>query len=146
MSDDLALVDTNILVYALYQESEHHEYCRLLLNQAQAGRINLCTASQNLSEFYAIVTDPRRTTTPHQPAEALDVVERLLEMPGMLLLPTPSDVVQRWIALMRRHPVKRGAIFDLQLIATMLGNGVRKIYTFNRSDFELFEEIEVLEP
>jgi hypothetical protein len=42
--------------------------------------------------------------------------------------------------------VTRGAVFDLQLAATMLGNGVGKIYTVNRSDFEPFEEIEVLEP
>ena len=146
MSDDLALVDTNILVYALYQESEHHEPCRQLLDQAQTGRISLCTGAQNLSEFYAIVTDPRRTTTPHEPAEAMGVIGCILEMPGMTLLPTPSDVVQRWMALVQRNPVKRGAIFDLQLIATMLGNGVRKIYTFNRSDFDLFEEIEVLVP
>jgi hypothetical protein len=45
-----------------------------------------------------------------------------------------------------RHPATRGKIFDLQLVATMLGNGVRKIYTLNRSDFEPFDEIEVLVP
>ena len=27
MSDDIALVDTNVLVYALYQECEHHVRC-----------------------------------------------------------------------------------------------------------------------
>ncbi len=32
------------------------------------------------------------------------------------------------------------------LVATMLVNGVRKIYTFNVSDFEAFDEIEVLTP
>ena len=38
---------------------------------------------------------------------------------------------------------------DLALVdtnATMLGNDVRKIYTFDRSDFEPFDEIEVLAP
>ena len=32
------------------------------------------------------------------------------------------------------------------LAASMLGNGVRRIYTFNRSDFVRFSEVEVLEP
>lgn len=36
-------------------------------------------------------------------------------------------------------------MFDLQIAATMLGNDVHRIYTFNTSDFP-FEEIEVLEP
>ena len=65
-------------------------------------------------------------------------------MPGMTLLPMPGNVVQLWAAMARRHPVTRGAVFDLQLVATMLGSGVRKIYTFDRSDFEPFSEIEVL--
>jgi toxin-antitoxin system PIN domain toxin len=146
MSDDMALVDTNVLVYALYRESAHHERCRALLDQAQAGQIDLCVAPQNLAEFYAIVTDPRRVATPRQPAEALDVIDRILAMPGMTLLSMPNDVVQRWMALSRQRPALRGAIFDLQLVATMLGNGVRKIYTFDRSDFEPFGEIEVLTP
>jgi predicted nucleic acid-binding protein len=35
---------------------------------------------------------------------------------------------------------------DRALAATMLGNGVEKIYTLNDSDFRGFEEIEVLKP
>jgi len=45
-----------------------------------------------------------------------------------------------------RQPLTRGAVFDLQLLATMLGNGVRTIYTFNRQHFERFVEIDVLTP
>jgi toxin-antitoxin system PIN domain toxin len=146
MSDDLALVDSNILVYALFRQCEHHERCRALLDQSQAGHIGLCVASQNLAEFYAIVTDPRRVAVSREPAEALDAIERMLAMPGMTLLPTPTDVVYRWIALARRHPATRGGVFDLQLVATMLGNDIHKIYTFNRADFEPFDEIEILAP
>ena len=47
---------------------------------------------------------------------------------------------------MHQHPVTGGGVFDVQLAATMLGNGVRKIYTLNASDFRPFDEIEVLTP
>jgi predicted nucleic acid-binding protein len=67
-------------------------------------------------------------------------------MPGVSLLPTPVDLVDRWLGLMRRRPVTRGAVFDVQLVATMLGNGIRKIYTLNDSDFRPFDEVEVLAP
>ena len=48
--------------------------------------------------------------------------------------------------LMKRYPIKRQEIFDLQLVATMLSNQVSRIYTFNRDDFLKFTELEVLEP
>jgi predicted nucleic acid-binding protein len=146
MSDELALVDSNVLVYALFRGCEHHARCRALLDQSQAGQLDLRVAAQNLAEFYAIVTDPRRVAVSRTPSEALDAIERMLAMPGMTLVPTPSDVVHRWITLARRHPVTRGGVFDLQLVATMLGNDIRKLYTFNRADFEPFDEIEVLVP
>ena len=34
-------------------------------------------------------------------------------------------------------------MFDLQIVATMLGNGVGRIYTFDRKGFEPFAEIKV---
>ena len=146
MSDELALVDTNVLVYAFHRESEHHAACRTLLDQAQNGQIVLCITSQVLAEFYAIVTDPRRVAVPRQPEEALRAIGAVLAMPGLTLLPVPGDVVTRWAALVRRHPVTGGAIFDAQLAATMLGHGVLRLYTFDRSHFERFEELEVLTP
>ena len=67
-------------------------------------------------------------------------------MPGLTLLPVPPDVVLRWVELARRHPVTGGAIYDLQLAATMLGNGIHRIYTYNRPDFEPIDGVEVLTP
>jgi predicted nucleic acid-binding protein len=46
----------------------------------------------------------------------------------------------------RREPVRAGRVFDVQLAATMVTNGVRRIHTFNRSDFERFADFEVLTP
>ncbi len=146
MSDELALTDTNVLVYAYYEDSVHHTAAFGVLDQAQDGQIELCIASQVLAEFYAIVTNPRRVTAPYRPDEALGIVEEILTVPGIVLLPTPVDIVDRWLSLLRRYPVTRGAIFDLQLVATMLGNDVSRIYTFDRSHFERFDGIEVLAP
>ena len=146
MSDKLAFVDTNVLVYSLYPESPHHSVSRKLLEQAQHGQMALCLSSQVLSEFYAVVTDSRRVAVMRQPNEAINVIDQILAMPGISLLPIPTDIVNRWLALVRRHPVTRSDIFDVQLAATMLGNGVTKIYTFDRSHFERFDELEVLTP
>jgi hypothetical protein len=53
-------------------------------------------------------------------------------------LTTPLDVVDRWVALLRQHPVTGRQVFDAQLVAAMLGNGMTRLYTFNRTDFECF--------
>jgi predicted nucleic acid-binding protein len=50
------------------------------------------------------------------------------------------------VDLLERYPVKKQEIFDLQLVATMLSNQVKQIFTFNRGDFLKFSDIEVMEP
>jgi predicted nucleic acid-binding protein len=145
MSDERpGLVDTNVLVYSMYPEAEKHTACKALLDQGQTGERQLCIAPQVIGELYAVITDSRRVTNPFTPGEALDVAESLLAMPNMLLLPTPPDLVIRWISLARRNPVPRGAVFDFQLIATMLGNNIQRIFTCNKRHFDKFPELEVL--
>lgn len=101
---------------------------------------------QVLAEFYSVITNPRRVSSLFTPQEALQEVNNIRTLPGMTVLPVPVDVVDRWTDLVRRHPVTGRKIFDVQLVATMLGNGVKKIYTFNVTDFEPFADIEVLVP
>ena len=48
--------------------------------------------------------------------------------------------------LLQRHPVSGGDVFDLQIVATMQANGIERIYTFNRGDFEAVSGISVTEP
>lgn len=37
-------------------------------------------------------------------------------------------------------------MFDLQIAATMLANGIERIYTFNPKDFDVFPELTVITP
>jgi predicted nucleic acid-binding protein len=146
MSDDRCMVDTNVLVYSLYETDDRYEACMSLLERGQAGDVPLCVSSQILVELYAVITDPRRVTSDFLPNEALEAVSGILAMTNLTRLATPPDLVSRWIRLVEAHPVTRGAIFDVQLVATMLAAGVRRIYTYDKNHFERFEEIEVLTP
>jgi predicted nucleic acid-binding protein len=143
---DLALLDTNVLVYAFFQDTEHHQSARALLNQARNPEAGLCLAPQILAEFFAVTTDPRRVTEPKSAPVVLDLIDKILALPGFTLLPVPVDLVSRWMELVQFRPVTRHEIFDVQLIATMLGNGVQRIYTFNRSDFEPYPQVQVISP
>jgi len=146
MSTDLSLLDSNVLVYAFYAGAKQHNAARELLYRATSPDACLCVAAQNLSEFYSVITDSRRVTQPRRPEDAAEAIAMMLSMPGLVLLPTPSDLTQRWMNLLRQRPVRAGAIFDLQLVATMLANDVRRIYTYDERHFRPFAQIEVLTP
>lgn len=143
---DLALIDTNVLVYALFPAMPEHVASRALLDRAKSAGANLCVAPQNLIEFFAVVTDPRRVTQPKTPDVALAAIDDLLALPGLTLLLVPGDLIDRWCQLLRQSPVIRKRAFDTQLIATMLASSVTKIYTFNPADFQKFSQLQVLAP
>ena len=146
MSADYAALDTNVLVYALFADTEHHRAARALLDQAEQDDINFCLTPQVLAEFYAVVTNFRRVTEVKSPGEALDVIDTLLSLPGMTLLPVPIDIVTQWTRLLRQHPVTGSDVFDVLLAATLRSHGVTRLYTFNRADFERFDGLDVLTP
>jgi toxin-antitoxin system PIN domain toxin len=142
------MLDTNVLVYAFDQQSKFHNASRTLLVKAADAESqgHYSVTPQILAEFFAVVTNPRRVHNPRTPQEALDVIERLMALPHLTVLAVPIDVVSRWVKLIRIHQVRGSAVFDTQLAATMLANGVRKIYTFDRAHFEHFSEIEIVTP
>ena len=129
MSADFALVDTNVLVYSLLTTDPRHAASRALVERAQDGSEQLCVTPPVVSELFSVITNPRQVTTPYTAEEALEEVTNFLTLPGLALLPVPTDIVDRWMALVRATPVTGPDIFDFQIAATMLGNGVSRIYT-----------------
>ena len=90
------------------------------------------------------MTNGRRVPEPRSSADALRAIVGLLAF--LHVLPIPARAVEGWLDLLRRHQVTGGAVFDLQIVATMLANDINRIYTFNGSDFEVFPELLVLTP
>lgn len=140
------LLDTNVLVYAMDGSSEFHAVSRAVLDRAQSPDAGLCVTPQNMVEFYSLVTNPRRVLAPRSPEEAIETVESLMAFPGLDVLPVPFDLVSRVLALCKQHTVMGTRIFDLQIVAVMQANGVQRISTFDRTDFEPFSDISVEMP
>jgi len=83
---------------------------------------------------------------PMSPTEAVAEVKKYLDSNEIYTIyPTPET----WpllCSLIEKTPVTGQDIHDLHLAATMLSNGIHKIYTFNVKDFEPLPGIEVLNP
>ncbi len=138
------LFDANVLVYALDADAPQHAASRALLESARASSTPVYVTLQTLCEFYSVVTNARRVSKPRSPTDALSAITGLLAF--VEVLPVPANTVGGLTDLLRRRPVTGGDIFDLHLVATMKANGILRIYTFNREEFEVFSELEVLEP
>jgi predicted nucleic acid-binding protein len=146
MATDRSLVDTNVLVYALFPSAPQHGASRALLDRAKDPATGFHVFSQILAEFFAVVTNPKRVSPAKTPEEALQAIEQFLTLPGLAVLPLPADAVTRWVALVRTRPVRGGEVFDAQAAARMLAHGIDTVYTYNLSDFQGFPGIIAKEP
>jgi predicted nucleic acid-binding protein len=144
MTVEPGIIDANVLVYAMDADAPQHAVSRALLELARDPATTFYVTSQILCEFYSIVTNTRRVPKPRSPDDALRVISDLLAF--LHVLPIPARTVEGWLDLLRRHPVTGSDVFDLQIVATMLANGVQRIYTFNTDDFEKFQELAVVTP
>ena len=145
VKDSFALLDTNILVYATDAESPFHRRAKEIRDCAERGEMKVCLALQVLTEFYSTVTN-LKNRAPLSPKEAKEEVERYLESRNFLKICIRTTTIEKMVELAENHKIKGQNIYDVQLVATMLDNGVKEIYTANDKDFKEFEEIEVVNP
>jgi toxin-antitoxin system PIN domain toxin len=146
-SDNRALVDTNVLVYAADTSSSFHEPSQQLRDRGFRGEVPLVVTPQVLMEFFAVITSPRRVTAPRSPEEARTEVEKYIHADRLQKIYPDQATLEHTIELLQQHPqVTRQEIFDLFLVATMMANGIIRIYTYNHQHFTRFAGIEVLTP
>lgn len=143
-SKELALLDSNILVYNHQAHSPYHKPCRDLITKALRGELFVSITPQVLTEFYAIITDPRRVTNPVSAEKAREEVEKYIKAKNILQIFSTEHTLVQLIELLKKYPVTQQEIFDLYLVATMLTSGVNRIYTYNEADFAKLEEIQIL--
>ena len=146
MSEQIGPVDTNILVYRADQDSAFHLPSSNLINRGFRGDIALCLAPQNLTEFYAVTTSPKRVANPITPVEACVEIEKYIQSQNIRKIYQTTDLMSKLLELIDKYRPTQQQIFDLQLVATMLINDVTRIYTFNAKHFQPYQEIEVMTP
>jgi predicted nucleic acid-binding protein len=89
----MGLVDTNVLVYRADRDSEFHQPSANLIQQGLKGEIPLCVSLQNLTEFYAVITSPKRVTNPITPAEASAEIKKYLQSNNIRKIYQTMDVL-----------------------------------------------------
>jgi predicted nucleic acid-binding protein len=97
-----------------------------------------------MREYLAVVTRPQATSPPLPMAAAVADVQRF-----QTLFEMASDspaVLERLLELLAAHPSGGKQVHDANIVATMQVHDVRRLLTFNASDFLRFADIIDLEP
>ena len=126
--------------------SPFHDKARAILEMGLRRELPLCICPQVLMEFYATITNPKRVTDPVTPEQAVAEVGKYATCSWLSTIYPKEEALNITLDLLKKYRVKRMEIFDLQLVATMLTNGVINIYNFNQSDFGQYSEIKALLP
>ena len=133
------LIDSNVLVYAFFHKPEEEGReepttklrldSRRLMMLAAEGKLTGAVAQQNLLEFLAIVTSPKRVTSPVTLPEAVGACQAYLSFCS-LVTPIPGTYLT-FEAMTAQWKGARERIFDLYLAATALDSEVSHICTWN---------------
>lgn len=142
----MILFDANLLVHAHAARSPFYEAAKRLRDQAIHGELDGCVTPQVLCEFFAVCTDERRFQPALSPRQAAKEIERYWSENGFQKILPTTGTMSRLLELVARQPLTQQRIFDAFLVATMLENDVRTIYTQNVKDFDIYQELRVINP
>jgi uncharacterized protein len=139
-------VDTNIILYAVNTNSEHHHKARTFIEKCAYASEQWCLPWPVIYAFVRIATHPSILPHPLSPAHAIAVADQILALPHVSAM--GEDDPDFWGLF--RHDIaalhlRGNLISDALIIAIMRSHGVSTIYSKDK-DFLRFSGIKVVDP
>jgi toxin-antitoxin system PIN domain toxin len=138
-------LDTNVLVHAHREDSEHHSAALATLQSLALGRERFAVPWPCVHEFLAIVTHPRIFAPPSTTRDAMAAVAGLAALPNLAFLGEAPDHLGRLADLLGTANVRGPKIHDARIAAICLAHGVRELWTADR-DFSYFPSLRTRNP
>lgn len=138
-------LDTNILVHAHRQDSPWHAEARTAVESLASSGRAWCIPWPCVSEFLAIVTNPRVFSPPTPLRDALAVVDGWLECETLVMI---SETPGSWPVMRGVYEDARlagGQVHDGRIAALCIQHGVSELWTADR-DFSRFGDLTVRNP
>jgi len=138
------LLDTNVLCRLAEQGHLHHAPAESAVTKLRRDRHELCLVPQVLYEYWVVVTRPVADNgLGMKTSDADNTIDDWLVL--FTLLRDERGVFSAWRELVRQHDAKGKSAHDARLIAAMKRHNLTHLLTFNISDFQRYEKIEVLD-
>lgn len=133
--NDKTAVDTNILIYATNRNSIFHKKAKLFLEKSLPSK-TLSLTTQNIAEFYAIITNGKIIEKPLNQNQAIKVIQAFIKSGYFQIITPKNTTLFLLLQLLKRYSVKSREIHDLHLAATLIDNGIKTIYTADVTVFK----------
>jgi hypothetical protein len=138
-------LDANVLLYASDETSPYQARARAVLERATSGDDLLYLFWPTVMAYLRIATHPAIFEQPLAPADALANIDSLLSLPHVQ---TAGEHDRFWLTYRQvaiEGDARGNLVPDAHLVALMLENGVRTIWTRDR-DYRRFTSIETRDP
>lgn len=137
--------DANVLLYASDESSGYHSRARAFLDDVASSDDLVYLFWPTVMAYLRISTHPAIFEKPLRPPEATANIERLL---AYAHVQTTGEHDRFWPSYLRvagEADARGNLVPDAHLVALMVENGVRTIWTHDR-DYRRFPGIETLDP
>ena len=142
----MLVFDTNVLVYAADPDSEFHEPCLSILEEARHSASPSFLTWNVCYEFMRVVTHPAVLREPWSSWDGRNFIATLLESPGFSLLTASARHASVLYETLAELPDIRGnMIHDLHTAVLMREHGISRICTRD-TDFHRFPFLQVIDP
>ena len=144
MAAESVFVDTNVLIYATRPLAAQHAAAQAALARLEDEGSMMWISPPMLREYLAAVTRPQATSPALAMTTAIADVRRFRS--AFEVAEERPGVLDRLLDLLA---VRRGGgrqVHDANIVATMLEHGIRRLLTFNPTDFRRFARIIDIEP
>ncbi len=138
-------VDTNLLIYALREESVWHASAHHALTGLAKAPGAWAIPAPCIHEFLAVATHPRIFYPPTPLNISLDFVGTLLKSPSVEVLSEGPDYWALLNSLLRKAKVTGPKVHDARIAAFCLHHRVSELWTADR-DFGRFPELATRNP
>lgn len=139
-------LDTGILLRWFDRSDPAHADIRSAITQLVRNGAELCTAPQNLAEFWNVSTRPVSARGGY--GRAIEETRRrmaFIESRVELRYETAASH-QRWKSLLLSHNLAGVSVHDARLVAIMNTCSIRHLLTLNTADFRRYKDIQPITP
>jgi toxin-antitoxin system PIN domain toxin len=137
--------DANVLLYASDETSAYHSQARVFLEQVASGDELVYLFWPTVMAYLRIATHPAIFEKPLPPADAVANVDQLLALPHVQTIGEQDRFWPSYRRLAAEADARGNLVPDAHLVALMVENGVRTIWTHDR-DYRRFSSIEPRDP
>lgn len=139
-------LDTNILIYAHFQQYEQHLKARAFIDFHASENTPVYLSWQICYEYIRIVTHPRIFVFPLTVQQAVKDLEPYLNQPFCQILGEQEGHIDTILKISKDAPFAKGNfIHDCHYAAVLKENGIKTIVTADM-DFMKFKFLQVINP